>query len=238
MMKHLLIVLFGVTCGCATSQARERTAPYKQFRYTGVGVPDLNRDKDIINRFNEAPDESSAVMSYGPQSVYKASSERMARIRELEDQVKLEPQSRAETLRLKSRKNELAHLKGLEYGPKDNSPKETEEEVVVLVDTLPPGIQLRDGQLQTQNKNVEILGHFVAETVWNTEQAQFLGDVRSLGKAAKGNLVILSFLQPNLAYESDSNKGQGLCRGGSGYVVRYRNYGKEKNSSGDGASEL
>lgn len=196
---------------------------YLTLRYTSFGVANPSGDRKVIETFKTLVGPPKAV---DPAAVdFKTDLKaRQARIAELEVQLQQKPNSRAEELRVGARTAELQKLKAFEASPAPVAAKESlaqvdRSKVVVLIESLPSGIELKNGQLVSTDDGVEMLGRFTAVSAFREDEAAFIEELRALGAAAGGNIVVVSF--------THMTEDQGMCHGGHGLVVRAPNFNEK-----------
>ena len=241
-MKNVAVLLaFVVATGAAFA---DENISYSTLRYTSFGVASPAKDRKVIEAFkallasppagaaSEKTDTPKAAGAVVSDQVYKAGENldtnveaRHARIAELEAQLRQKPNSRAEVLRAATRASELERLQaievpGAERQPKIVAPKIDRAKVIVLVDTIPAGIELRDGQFNATDETVELLGRFTAVSIFREDEAAFIEELRALGAAAGGNVIVVSF--------AHLTEDQGQCHGGHGLVIRAPNFNEKK----------
>lgn len=229
---------------------------YRELRYTGFGIADPERDKKVIDDFKKGVEANfasvaaqelarkaalrdEAALRADPALKENAALRDESRRRELEAEL-ASPlpanASRAEQLRRRARVNELERLKqaagadasSAKPEPLAQAPQKGDG-VIVLVDTLPEGVVMRDGRIGASG-TTEIIGHFNARLGRATEETAVLAELKVLGEAAGGNLVVLSF--------HHSGEAQGRCYGAAGLIVRDIAFDPKKVTQGRLPSEI
>ncbi len=227
-MKNGLVGLV-VCLGVSGAVYAEDNINYLTLRYTSFGVANPAGDRKVIDTFKHIMGPSKPSDPAAPTAAVDLKTDlkaRQARIAELETQLKQKPSSRAEELRASARTKELERLKAFDAAPEpvaakeDTVPKVDRSKVVVLVEALPSGVELKDGQLVSTDDTVELLGRFTAVSAFREDEAAFIEELRVLGAAAGGNIVVVSF--------SHMTEDQGMCHGGHGLVVRAPNFNEKK----------
>lgn len=233
---------------------------YRELRYTGFGIADPERDKKVIDDFKKGVEANfasvaaqelarkaalrdEAALRADPALKENAALRDESRRRELEAEL-ASPlpanASRAEQLRRRARVNELERLKQVADANTSSAKPEAKPEpraqapqkgdgVIVLVDTLPEGVVMRDGRIGASG-TTEIIGHFNARLGRATEETTVLAELKVLGEAAGGNLVVLSF--------HHSGEAQGRCYGAAGLIVRDTAFDPKKVTQGRLPSEI
>jgi hypothetical protein len=185
---------------------------YKVLRYTGFGVANPARNQKVIDDFKKALETNALLSSKFSQPTDPAT--RMAQLQgELATPLPSNA-SRAEQLRRKAREHELERLKRL--GVPDRE-KALGADTVVLVDTLPEGIDIKDGRI-TANGPAALLGRFTARTRTPNggavvDEAALISELKVLAAAAGGNIIVLSL--------EHGDEPQGRCRGAVGLVIKH-----------------
>lgn len=217
-------------------------ADFKQGLKANESARDAEATRVAVARENEElrAKEAAQPKSPGQAPVWTPPADPTARIAELEQELATPlpaSASRPEKLRRTIRERELYRLKHpgeaaseVGAGAADAGVQSLRgESVIVLVDSLPSGIDVKDGRISA-NGSAELLGRFTAETSWVEEEAVLIEELKVLADAAGGNIVVLSF--------AHQREPQGRCHGAVGLVIRDLAFDPRKVTQGRLPSEI